>query len=91
MKAMVQARLDEETLAALERLRREGLTTSEVIRKGIHLAAKEHPARPRLKVIGLGNYDSGIPDLASNKKHLANFGRKSMGRGWRRPQQSSAK
>ena len=37
----VQARLDEETQAALNRLRRSGLRTSEVIRKGIHLVAQE--------------------------------------------------
>jgi hypothetical protein len=34
--------------------------------------------RPR-KLIGLGRFDSGIPDLGSNKKHMEDFGQKSMG------------
>jgi len=33
------------------------------------------PKRPRL--IGAGMFDSGIPDLATNKKYMEDFGRKS--------------
>jgi len=32
------------------------------------------------KLIGIGMFDSGIPDLGSNKKHLEGFGQKSIGR-----------
>ncbi|MBI2806449.1 MAG: hypothetical protein HYX68_15825 [Planctomycetes bacterium] len=32
-----------------------------------------------LKFTGVGEFDSGIPDLGSNKKHLAGLGKK-----WRR-------
>ena len=78
MTTTVQARLDEETLAALERLRRDGLSTSEVIRRGIQLVERERPAQPRL--VGVGMFDSGIADLATNKKHLEGFGQKSIGR-----------
>lgn len=78
MTTTVQARLDEETQAALERLRRSGLRTSDVIRKGIHLVAKEAEGRPPLKLIGLGKYDFGVADLATNKRYLAGLGRSSM-------------
>ena len=29
----------------------------------------------RLKIIGTGMFDSGIPDLATNKKHMEGFGK----------------
>jgi len=77
MTTTVQARLDEETLATLDRLRLSGLRTSDVIRKGIHLVAKEAEGAKPIEIIGLGKYDSGITDLGSNKKHLAGLGLKS--------------
>lgn len=86
MKASVQARLDEETKAALDRLRRSGMTTSQVIREGIHLVEKQHPARKRPRLVGIGCVDFGPGDLATNKKHMADFGVKSMGKGWIRPE-----
>ncbi len=90
MKASVQARLDEETQAALDRLvRRHGWSPSEVVREGIRLVEKHH-APPRRKLIGIGRYDSGVSDLATNKKYMVDFGQKSMGRGWRKPAPGSA-
>jgi hypothetical protein len=74
MTTTVQARLDEETQAALDRLRLSGLRTSEVIRKGIHLVAKEAESAGPIEIIGLGKYDSGVGDLATNKKYMAGFG-----------------
>ena len=64
----MQARLDEETQAALDRLRQSGLRTSEVIRKGIHLVAKEAEGRPPIKLDwdALQVFDldaSGVPRL----------------------------
>jgi len=76
--------LDVETQAVLERLvERHGMSTSEVIREGIRLVEERHglPKRPRL--IGIGCFDSGVTDLATNKKYLEDFGAKSMGQGWR--------
>jgi hypothetical protein len=32
--------------------------------------------RKRIKITGMGQFDSGIPDLGSNKKHLEGFGKK---------------
>jgi hypothetical protein len=87
----VQARLDKETQAALDRLvRRHGWTTSSVVREGIRLVEQQHAPAPRPKLIGIGKYDSGIPDLATNKKHMEGFGRKSMGRAWRKLPKGSA-
>ena len=77
MAITVQARLDEETQATLAWLVRKGLRTSEVIRKGIHLVAKEAEGAKPIEIIGFGKYDSGITDLGSNKKHLAGLGLKS--------------
>jgi hypothetical protein len=79
MGTTVQARLDSETQATLSRVaKRLGWSTSKVVREGIHLLDKSvEPSHP-IQIIGLGEFDSGITDLASNKKHLAGFGRSSM-------------
>ena len=83
MSAVIQARLDDETRAVLARLLKDkGLTASEIVRKGIHLVAREAQSSKPIKIIGLGEFDSGIPDLATNKKHLAGIGRNSMPAGW---------
>jgi hypothetical protein len=78
MGSTVQARLDEETRAALELLRRRGLSTSEVLRKGIYLVAQEIGAEKPIEIIGLGKYDFGVGDLSTNKGYLAGLGRSSM-------------
>jgi len=44
------------------------------VRESLKLLAACHPPRRR-KIIGLGKFDSGIPDLGSNKKHLEGYGR----------------
>jgi hypothetical protein len=79
MGTTVQARLDEETQAALEQLvRRHGMKPSEVVREGIRLVAKEVGADKPIEIIGLGKYDFGVDDLSTNKKYLAGLGRSSM-------------
>ena len=85
MTTTVQARLDEKTQAALDRLRQSGLRTSEVIRKGIHMVAQEAEGTRPIKLIGLGKYDFGVTDLATNKKYLATLGRSSMPGGKLKP------
>ena len=37
-----------------------------------------------IEIIGTGMFDSGIPDLATNKKHLEGLGKSSMGRKYRK-------
>jgi Ribbon-helix-helix protein, copG family len=90
MKSSVQARLDAETQETLDKLVLQlGWSTSEVVREGIRLVHQRHAVAPRRKLIGVGEFDSGIPDLATNKKYMEDFGVKSMGKGWRRPEKSA--
>ncbi len=70
----VQARLDPDTDKTLARLARQmGLSPSMVVREGIRVLAASQPKNR--KIVGLGKFSSGIPDLGSNKKHLRGFGR----------------
>jgi Ribbon-helix-helix protein, copG family len=74
-KLSVQARLDPESREALETLtRRLGMSQSEVVRASLRLMVKEHAAPKPRKIIGAGQFDSGIGDLATNKKHMQGFG-----------------
>jgi hypothetical protein len=74
MKATVQARLDAASERQLRQLVRElGWSPSKVVREGLKLLAACHPPRRR-KIVGLGKFNSGIPDLATNKEHLEGFG-----------------
>jgi hypothetical protein len=75
MQTSVQARLDEETRAALDRLRRRhGWSTSEVVRESIRLMEKQQAKPKHRKIIGVGQFDTGIPDLSTNPKHMEGFG-----------------
>jgi hypothetical protein len=70
----VQARLDANTEKTLTRLVDQmGLSPSMVVREGIRLLAASQPKSR--KIVGLGKFASGVPDLGSNKKHLKGFGR----------------
>jgi hypothetical protein len=77
MPITVQARLDEKAEEALLRIARsEGWTTSQVIRECILEGAERRAAKPRPRLIGAGCFDSGVTDLATNKKHMEGFGKK---------------
>jgi hypothetical protein len=82
----VQARLDEKTQAVLDRLRLRGLSTSEVIREGIHLVEKQQPPAARPRLVGIGCVSFGPGDLATNKKHMEGIGKK-----WRVDKQGNGK
>jgi hypothetical protein len=76
MSSTIHARLDEDTQAIRERLKRsQGWTDSEIVRRGIQLLAAATPVRGKRRFTGVGKYDSGIPDLATNKAHMAGFGK----------------
>ncbi len=76
MQANVQARLDRRSQLALDQLvRRLGWSPSRVVREGLRLLAACHGGPLRKRVIGVGRFASGVPDLGSNKKHLRSFGR----------------
>jgi hypothetical protein len=76
MKTTVQARLDAEAQRSLAQLvRRLGWSPSKVVREGIRLLAASHPPAGSPRIVGLGKFSSGLPDLGSNKKRLKSFGR----------------
>ena len=79
MATTVQARLDAETAAILKRVARErGWSSSQAVREGIHLLAPQSDAVKSVQIHGLGMFDAGVTDLATNKKHLEGLGRSSM-------------
>ena len=76
MNETIQARLDRAAQKELDRLvRRLGWSPSKVVREGIRLLAACHARDDGIRIIGLGQFDSGIKDLGSNKSHLKDFGR----------------
>jgi hypothetical protein len=75
MKSNVQARLDHESQLALDELvRRLGWSPSRVVREGLRLLAACYGKPSTKRMIGIGRFASGVPDLGSNKKHLRGFG-----------------
>jgi len=76
MPSTIQARLDEPSQKALEKLvKRTGWSPSKVVREGLRLLAACYPSKGARKIIGLGKFASGIPDLGSNKEHMKGFGK----------------
>jgi hypothetical protein len=76
MRSVIQARLDEGSQKRLKALTRQlGWTPSQIVREGLRLLEARHLGRGRGRIIGLGKFRSGVPDLGSNKKHLRKFGR----------------
>lgn len=78
----MQTRLDDKTKEVLDGLvKRKGWTASEVLRKGIHLVAREAEEAPRIRIHGLGEFDFGVSDLSTNKKYMEGFGGSSRASG----------
>ena len=72
----IRARLDprsQKRLAAL--VRAYGWTPSQVVREGIRVLEQTRLCKKKRAIIGLGKFDSGIGNLATNKKRLAGYGR----------------
>jgi len=81
----VQARLDEETQAALDRVvQRRRMKPSEIVREGIRLVDEKYKSSVFPRLIGVGMYSSGKGDLATNKKYMEGFGAKGLKRGPRK-------
>jgi hypothetical protein len=75
MTGSIHARLDDETAALCEQIRQaKGWTDSEIVRRGIKLLAAVTPRSGKRRFRNAGKYDSGIPDLATNKAHMEGFG-----------------
>lgn len=76
MARSVHARIDRETEALLDRLRRRtGLSESELLREGLKAVARDRLLDHDTRIAGLGQFASGRKDLGSNKRLLAGFGR----------------
>lgn len=77
MGTTVQARLDEKAQAALRSIAKgEGWTASRVIRECLIEGEERRKAKSRPRLVGAGCFDSGVTDLATNKKHMEGFGKK---------------
>jgi Arc/MetJ-type ribon-helix-helix transcriptional regulator len=75
MAKIVHARLNAESEELLSKLERSlGLNQSEVIREALKSLASQTSKKRKRRIIGLGEFRSGIPDLSTNKKHLEGFG-----------------
>ncbi|MFN0051787.1 MAG: hypothetical protein ACKV0T_06330 [Planctomycetales bacterium] len=75
MSRVIHARVDAKTDKMLVALRRRlGWSESQVVREGIKALNGLLVPQRRKKVIGLGRFESGVPDLGTNKKHLKGFG-----------------
>jgi hypothetical protein len=75
MSSSIHARLDKETEALRDQLKQsEGWTDSEIVRRGIALLASVTPKKGKRRFAGAGKYDSGIPDLSTNKAYMEGFG-----------------
>ncbi len=76
MKAIVQARLDKDSQLALEQLvRKLGWSPSQVVREGLRLMTACYGKPAKKRIIGLGQFASGHPDLAINEEYMEGFGR----------------
>jgi hypothetical protein len=77
MGTTIQARLDKQTSAEMDAfLARTGWSRSKAMREAIQLLIrnKAETAKP-FRIIGLGEFDSGISDLSTNKKYLKGYGK----------------
>jgi hypothetical protein len=76
MRVTIQARLDDRSRKRLAVLVRElGWTPSRIVREALRVLEASYLHRKKRGIIGLGKFESGVPDLGSNKRHLRNFGR----------------
>ena len=76
MSQTIHARLDETTAEIRDQLKRsQGWTDSEIVRRGIKMLSAMTPKSGRKhRFRGVGKYNSGVTDLATNKKHMEGFG-----------------
>ena len=74
MTRIVHARIDPATEKLLRRLEQQlGWSDSRIVREGIK-SLRVLLAPGRRRIVGLGQFRSGVPDLGSNKRHLKGFG-----------------
>ncbi len=78
MKSVIHARLSQDDREVLDELKRAtGLSDSELVRRGLRLVQRDlGDTRSALAVAGrsVGKFRSRLKDLATNPKHLDDFG-----------------
>jgi hypothetical protein len=52
-----------------------GWSPSKIVKEALRILESSYLQKEERGVIGLGTFSSGIAGLASDKKHLRNFGR----------------
>jgi hypothetical protein len=76
MASVIHARLDADSDSLRSELQNQlGWTDSQIVREGIKSLSALVRTDGKRKIIGLGKFESGIHDLASNKKHFKGFGK----------------
>jgi hypothetical protein len=74
MSNMIQAVLDAKTESIRKRLQNQlGWTDSQVVREGITALSPLVKTKGKRKIIGQGKFNSGVPDLATNRGHLDDY------------------
>jgi hypothetical protein len=77
MKDYIHARLGKQDRKVLDELKKAtGMSESDIVRKGLHLVAREVQARSALDVAGssVGRFARGPKDLSTSRDHLEGFG-----------------
>lgn len=75
MPKVIQARLDSETDHIRKQLQKQlGWSDSQVVREGITRLSSLVNTKGKRKIIGQGKFNSGIHDLATNKKYMEDYG-----------------
>ena len=79
MNATIHANLDADAATICQQLRAQlGWDDAEIVRRGIMSLATLVESKPHRQIIGVGQYDSGVDDLGSNKSYLDGFGQDSL-------------
>jgi hypothetical protein len=76
MASIIHARLDNDTDSLRTALQKQlGWSDSQIVREGIKSLSLLVRKQGKRKIVGLGQFASGVKDLGSNKKHLQGFGK----------------
>jgi hypothetical protein len=75
MPNVIQAELDAKTDRIRQCLQKQfGWTDSQIVRKGIALLTPLIQNTDKCTIVGQGKFNSGVPDLVTNRKHLDDYG-----------------
>lgn len=76
MPLIIHAQLDDDTAKLRDELQKQlGWSDSQIICEGIKSLATLVRKKGEHAIVGLGQFESGVNDLGSNKKQLQGFGK----------------